>query len=51
MDSPPGSPERMSINSSNYTMQQYFLVNISKFLVEMIGTAVMGILYLMIGDQ
>ena len=51
MDSPPGSPGKYSLNSSNLTVKQYFLVNLSKFLVEMIGTAVMGIFYLMIGDQ
>ena len=49
--SPPGSPGKYSLNSSNLTVQQYFFVNLSKFIVEMIGTAVMGIFYLMIGDQ
>jgi glycerol uptake facilitator-like aquaporin len=32
-------------------LKAYFLVNLSKFIVEMIGTAVLGIFYLMIGDQ
>ena len=49
--SPPGSPGIQSINSTNLTMKQYFVVNLSKFLVEMIGTMVIGIFYLMIGDQ
>lgn len=51
MDSPPGSPGRYSLNSSNLTIKQYILVNLSKFIVEMIGTAVLGIFYLNIGDQ
>lgn len=51
MDSPPGSPGRYSLNSSNLTIKQYILVNFSKFIVEMIGTAVLGIFYLNIGDQ
>ena len=32
-------------------MKQYILVNLSKFIVEMAGTAVMGVFYLTVGDQ
>lgn len=49
--SPPASPGKYSLNSQNLTVQQYFLVNLSKCLVELIGTAVLGIFYLLIGDQ
>ena len=50
--SPPGSPgKNYSLNSSNLSLKAYFLVNLSKFIVEMIGTAVLGIFWLMIGDQ
>ena len=49
--SPPGSPGKNSLNSSNQSMKAYFLVNLSKFIVEMIGTAVLGVFYLVIGDQ
>lgn len=49
--SPPGSPGKYSLNSTNLTNRQYVLVNMSKCIVEMIGTAVMGIFYLVIGDQ
>ena len=48
--SPPGSSGTNSLNSANYTTKQYVLVNLSKFLVEMVGTAVLGIFYLLIGD-
>jgi glycerol uptake facilitator-like aquaporin len=40
-----------SLNSKNLGTKQYFLVNLSKFIVEMVGTATLGIFYLMIGDQ
>ena len=46
LDSPPES-----LNSKNLTSKQYFMVNLSKFVVEMVGTATIGIFYLMIGDQ
>ena len=49
--SPPGSPGSHSINSSNLGAKQYFLVNLSKFIVEMLGTATLGLFYMLIGDQ
>jgi glycerol uptake facilitator-like aquaporin len=51
-DSPPGSPGgNNSLTSNQMTMKQYILVNLSKFIVEMAGTAVMGVFYLTVGDQ
>jgi len=50
-DSPPGSPGQNSLTSNQMTMKQYILVNLSKFIVEMAGTAVMGVFYLTVGDQ
>jgi len=49
--SPPGSPSGNSLTSSSLTTKQYILVNLSKFVVELVGTAVLGIFYLLIGDQ
>ena len=31
--------------------QQYFAMNISKFIMEVIGTASLGIFYIMLGDH
>jgi len=31
--------------------KQYFLVNLSKFIVEMLGTCVLGSFYILMGDQ
>jgi glycerol uptake facilitator-like aquaporin len=45
-DSPPQSME-----SKNLSAKQYFMVNLSKFIVELVGTATLGIFYVMIGDQ
>ena len=51
-ESPPGSPgANNSLTSNQMTMKQYVLVNLSKFIVEMAGTAVMGVFYLTVGDQ
>lgn len=35
-----------SLNSNMMTTKQYFLVNLSKFIVELVGTSVLGIFYL-----
>lgn len=32
------------------TTKQYFLVNLSKFVIELVGTAVLGVFYLTIGN-
>jgi len=45
-----GSPTE-SLNSKTMSTKQYFLVNLSKFIVEMVGTLTIGIFYMMIGDQ
>lgn len=37
--SPPGSPGNRSAGSSNLSAKQYFCVNLSKFVIEIIGTA------------
>lgn len=33
------------------TPKQYFLVNISKFIVEMVGTMMIGIFYILMGNE
>lgn len=43
--SPPQSPSRKSNGSSNLTPKQYFLVNLSKLIVELAGTAALTIFY------
>ena len=45
--SPPGSPSGRSAGSSNLSAKQYFCVNISKFMIEMIGTAVFTLFFYM----
>ena len=50
-DSPPGSPENVSLTSNAMTMKQYILVNLSKFIVEVAGTAVLSIFYSTVGDK
>lgn len=47
----PRSTGGASMQSSMMTTKQYFLVNLSKFIVEIVGTAVLGIFYLMMGDK
>lgn len=51
MDSPPGSPGRDSDTSTNLTTKQYILVNLSKFVVEIVGTGVLGAIYLLAGAK
>ena len=40
-----------SLESNQLSTKQYFLVNLSKFVVEMLGTAVLGTFYLLMGDS
>jgi len=47
-DSPGGN---MSNSSTRLTTKQFILVNISKFIVELVGTLVIGIFYALIGDK
>jgi glycerol uptake facilitator-like aquaporin len=49
--SPPHSPGRVSLTSNMMTTKQYIMVNLSKFIVEIVGTTVMGLFYLLIGRQ
>ena len=49
--SPPMSPSQQSLNSNMMTSKQYLLVNLSKAIVELTGTAVLGIFYLTVGGQ
>ena len=46
-----GSGGHGSLTSNMMTTKQYILVNLSKFVVEVVGTAVLGIFYLLMGDQ
>jgi glycerol uptake facilitator-like aquaporin len=39
------------MTSAMMTPKQYFLVNLSKFVVEIVGTIVMGIFYLTLGSS
>jgi glycerol uptake facilitator-like aquaporin len=48
--SPPGSPGA-SMTSSMLTTKQYIMVNLSKFVVEVVGTAVLGTFYLLMGNK
>ena len=43
--SPPGSPAGRSNGSSNLSARQYFCVNLSKFIIEMMGTMVFTIVF------
>ena len=47
----PGSPLNQSLESSSLSAKQYFLVNLSKFIVEIVGTACIGIFYFLMGEQ
>jgi len=50
----PGSPtsqDRESLTSNTMSTKQYILVNISKFIVEVAGTAVLAIFYMTVGDM
>ena len=50
--SPQGSPgEGASMTSSMLTTKQYIMVNLSKFVVEVLGTAVLGTFYLLMGNK
>jgi len=49
--SPTSSQENASHGSSNLSTKQYFLVNLSKFVVEIVGTGVLGFFYIMMGDK
>jgi len=46
-----GSGGHQSLTSNMMTTKQYILVNLSKFVVEIVGTAVLGVFYLLMGDQ
>lgn len=46
--SPPGSPSANSHGSSNLSAKQYFLVNISKFVIEVTGTAIFTMMFYML---
>ena len=43
--SPPGSPSKRSSESQALTTKEYVLVNLSKIIVEIAGTAVLSIFY------
>ena len=47
----PRSSGNASLTSTMMTKKQYVLVNMSKFIVELVGTMVLGIFYLTIGDS
>lgn len=47
----PRSSGGQSLTSTMLTPKQYFLLNLSKFIVELVGTTVIGIFYLAIGDS
>ena len=49
--SPPGSPGNRSAGSHNLTNKQYCLMNISKFIIEMVGTALFTIFYFMMNGR
>lgn len=49
--SPPGSPGSRSAGSSNLSTRQYFCVNLSKFVIEMIGTAVFTMFWYMLNGR
>jgi len=49
--SPPGSPSGQSASSSNLSTRQYFCVNLSKFVIEMIGTAVFTMFFYMLNGR
>lgn len=49
--SPPGSPNSRSTGSSNLSAKQYFLVNLSKFVIELIGTAFFTMFFYMMAGR
>ena len=49
--SPTSSQDERSMGSSNLSTKQYFLVNLSKFVVEIVGTGIMGTFYILMGNQ
>lgn len=49
--SPPGSPGGHSVGSSNLSARQYFCVNLSKFVIEMTGTAVFTMFFYMLNGR
>lgn len=52
MDEPfNNSDEKKSLESNALTTKQYILVNLSKLVVEVLGTAAIGIFYILMGDQ
>ena len=49
--SPPGSPGGRSTGSSNLSARQYFCVNLSKFVIEMVGTAMFTMFFYMLNGR
>lgn len=49
--SPPGSPTKKSIESQVLTTKEYILVNLSKLIVEIAGTATLTIFYNLLGGN
>ena len=45
------SGEAASMTSIMMTPKQYLMVNMSKFIIEIVGTTIMGVLYLTVGTQ
>lgn len=50
-NSPTASQDNISMTSNQMTMKQYVLVNLSKFIVEIVGTAVLSIFYLTVAEE
>ena len=40
-----------SLDSNMLSPKQYFMVNLSKFLVEMVGTMMIGTFYVLMGNE
>jgi hypothetical protein len=51
MNDPLTADEKKSLESSALSNKQYILVNLSKCMVELVGTTFLGVVYLLIGDQ
>jgi hypothetical protein len=49
--SPPGSPAKQSGESQVLTTKEYILVNLSKLIVEIAGTAILTIFYHLMGGN
>lgn len=49
--SPPTSPTSRSVGSSNLSAKQYFCVNLSKFIIELIGTAFFTMFFFMMAGR